>query len=1303
MSEDDILARIAHGARTGAIVNLAVPAGGDPAAAVSNDIENPDDWQGRTVQAADLQAVILRAARAETPHPRGIHIIGLRVVGPLDLYNVTLPFPLRFQSCRFEDEILIGHARTETLEFSECFLKVLIGRRVRIGGNFKMQGSICTGPVVLEGADIAGWADFWGSHLLTDGPDRVRYKALPGLPSRLLETYADEYAHALLLSVAKIGNDLRLTNVRACGPLLLDEMQVGKRFYLDDAHVAAYQPKKRSYGPDADRTYAVKAGGLQVLGNTYFNNSQFKGEIRLTGTRIVGSIRFLGTVIESPNNRSLMLDRAIVSGDLLFGDRKPYEIGDTSDDPAGGDQRRRCKMQGAVRMRKIKIEGDLNLSDTELRSLGYQNGFALRATGAEVNGEMIALGLNAYGTVDFANAVVKRKIRFVNSTFQRAEHTRRELNAAFEGNHIAVGSDFVLTRTHFDGPLYLQDASLQGSLICEACRFAGFHAERDAGQNSFDQVALAAERLSLGANLQITDLWPGGRHTTPATERSLFRGGLSLVDASIEGALLIHGGTFEGLSHEAVEASRYRLTLSPEEAINARGITVNRNIRISDHAFFSGRINLEEASVEDEVVVKQAVLISPAVGESLRLALANIGGSVFIGHYAACLDTVFLDRTIADHDIDWPWNGRPLSLLSCGQVNLSGAQIEGFLRLQSAHIERATLAPLPGATLDMSPFALNASMAEIGKDVFVHLSDPEQREADGQRLNQTDPREDRYLVTVRGPTSFEQTKITGNLSLDHIILHAHSPGSHRVMAGPGRGFEGSALLGGGAVIQRSVFFGPHFRSLGEVNMARAIIAQGFVSEGTHERLASAHHLTGSTTAKALACQAIHVGVSVELRRPFKAHGPVDFTLAVVDSTFRCLGAFIGARNEVALEMPSAHIGRKLILDPHARIDGDVDLTGAQVDHDAEFWRQNFEWTPALVRDASGDLRPRRMVARRLKVVGTLFCGVTTERMPNGANGNGETIESGDPGPYELDLTDADVGTLRDDPGSWPEPGHLILNGFTYDRLGEGAPADADTRYDWLLRQPPAQLSDQFNPHAFDQLAQVLRGQGRSDEAESIDVRKRALRRKHERNLFFVIMDRIQGITMRYGYQPWRAIIGSLLFTVAGWLIFEFAHNEIHPEDINGPDPQTYRRCMAPADPEYYFTRTRLMPPAPNGESRATLPPDFPRFDALHFSLDLIVPIVDLRQARYWIASSHDYCRGMAVYFIRDPETEMMDPYKDRVLFKVPLSDYHAVWGRKVVFWYKVYQSLHIVLGWFFTTLFAALITGLVRPKSNNGW
>ena len=77
-----------------------------------------------------------------------------------------------------------------------------------------------------------------------------------------------------------------------------------------------------------------------------------------------------------------------------------------------------------------------------------------------------------------------------------------------------------------------------------------------------------------------------------------------------------------------------------------------------------------------------------------------------------------------------------------------------------------------------------------------------------------------------------------------------------------------------------------------------------------------------------------------------------------------------------------------------------------------------------------------------------------------------------------------------------------------------------------------------------------------------------------------------------------------------------------------------------------------------GRDWKPLPPGYPPFQPILYSADVLLPIVNLQQKDYWAPNS-ERPRG---------------------------------------YWARLYLPLHILAGWFFTTLFVVGVTGLIRRE-----
>jgi cytoskeletal protein CcmA (bactofilin family) len=170
------------------------------------------------------------------------------------------------------------------------------------------------------------------------------------------------------------------------------------------------------------------------------------------------------------------------------------------------------------------------------------------------------------------------------------------------------------------------------------------------------------------------------------------------------------------------------------------------------------------------------------------------------------------------------------------------------------------------------------------------------------------------------------------------------------------------------------------------------------------------------------------------------------------------------------------------------------------------------------------------------------------------------ILPGEPIQGAVNLRHARLRLLRDDPARWPE--RLHLDGLTYQVLEPQLPANK--RLEWLTADP-----DGYSPQPYEQLAALYTGVGQPAEA------RRVLYAKEQRQRATVTPLRrawsyLQDMTVGYGYQPWRAAVWLVLLLAVGSVVY----------GIDRPHP-----IQAGA----------------------------PSFNPVIYTLDLLLPIVDLGQ------------------------------------------------------------------------------------------
>ena len=179
----------------------------------------------------------------------------------------------------------------------------------------------------------------------------------------------------------------------------------------------------------------------------------------------------------------------------------------------------------------------------------------------------------------------------------------------------------------------------------------------------------------------------------------------------------------------------------------------------------------------------------------------------------------------------------------------------------------------------------------------------------------------------------------------------------------------------------------------------------------------------------------------------------------------------------------------------------------------------------------------------------------------------------------LDLTGASVIALGDDQRSWPQPGKLLIDGFTYKSFG--IVKDAPSRLRWVALQP------EFHPQPYRQLAKVLRANGDDAGAVSVLIAEQDARYQNS-PLIRRIWAAFLKTTVGYGHEPLLTIIWAAIVVLLGWLMVTV-----------GSQAGVMRRTWPESIPI-------------SGEV-----PSYERLHPLLYSLDVFLPFVNLHQEHYW--------------------------------------------------------------------------------------
>ncbi|MFG2091366.1 MULTISPECIES: hypothetical protein [unclassified Spirillospora] len=418
-------------------------------------------------------------------------------------------------------------------------------------------------------------------------------------------------------------------------------------------------------------------------------------------------------------------------------------------------------------------------------------------------------------------------------------------------------------------------------------------------------------------------------------------------------------------------------------------------------------------------------------------------------------------------------------------------------------------------------------------------------------------------LTVHGETALRSTRVHAEVLLDAAALR--NPG-------------GVALGAGGLTVEGPFFARRGFRAEGEMRMPGAQIRTFLTIDGA-----------SLSAPDGVALWADQVTVNdIDATDLTVAGGRVSLVGARVGNDLTLTGATLdagrGARRDgerIALVADNITVGgtfdcerlraRGEVRAVVGRIAGRLRLTDARLEKPGG--RTCLRLSRAEIAadlfctglHATGKVRlSGTRVGAQVDLTGARLAG------PGGIALDAPTLQAGElilrpsePVQGEVVLSHARVGVLRDDPRTWAQS--VSLDGFTYESLEPRLPARERLR--WLALAP-----DGHQPQPYERLAAHYTALGQPAEARRVLLAKERLAHRAGTPAGRV-WGLLQEATVAYGYQPWRAVLWLALLVTAGGLVYG-AH-----------------------------------PPQPLKADEA------PHFNPVVYTLDLLLPLVDLGQQR----------------------------------------------------------------------------------------
>lgn len=406
--------------------------------------------------------------------------------------------------------------------------------------------------------------------------------------------------------------------------------------------------------------------------------------------------------------------------------------------------------------------------------------------------------------------------------------------------------------------------------------------------------------------------------------------------------------------------------------------------------------------------------------------------------------------------------------------------------------------------------------------------------------------------------------------------------------------------------------------------------------------------------KALHAQRLRVTADIFLRN-VQATGTVDVNGSKIGGQLSCTGAALDGNESEALNAQAAQVTEDVVFgDVCAK--GTVDVSGAKIGGqlDCEQAELNGEGGRAL--NAQSMKVNEGFYFRKLKVV------------------SGRIV-----------LSSAHVCDLADDVASWEKCSDLLLDGFTYDRVGgPSAPKTFAARKTWLARG--SRFRGEFRPQPYTQFAKVMRAAGHLAEARkalmerdrllAIEARLAEYKRPEDGRYLFPLekpwadaqyvarwaWDSLLRLVAGYGYAPVRSLgaLGILFLIAFGVAHMTWSEGQFAPNSDVILVSQGWQDLLAKDCLPKPTSRDCIKNPAETWANDPAHGMDWDSFNALGYAADLVIPILDLGQDSAWA------------------------PSKDRGPWGAGLW-----WGRWVF----------AALGWLVTALGAAAVTGIIQRNA----
>ncbi len=434
--------------------------------------------------------------------------------------------------------------------------------------------------------------------------------------------------------------------------------------------------------------------------------------------------------------------------------------------------------------------------------------------------------------------------------------------------------------------------------------------------------------------------------------------------------------------------------------------------------------------------------------------------------------------------------------------------------------------------------------------------------------------------------------MTGSQVHGQLILHNGTTTTH---------LGSTAIRADYILAKGGIRIGPGFESNAELSFCAATVSGDFSISAKLSRNGSpaALCLNGAKIAGNFRCDNKCEITGQTMMLNSQIDGNLEFSACKLEAS------------DFALHSEGTKVGGSVVIDNGSKFSGCTLLRGMTIGrslyfHDATFVSKQDN----VAINAHGVRVGGSLVLNRCEVTGKV------QLMNARVNDSIAWEEMIRPEQATLDLQAATSHTFSDDGRGFPRI--TFLDGYHYDRIEARGHSDIHTRIDnWLRSQrdftPDSERSENatnFIPGPYEQLANALKASGDSEGAREVRIAKgrdqgRAAPWFSTSAIWFNGFGRI----CEYGTRPDYAFYLSVIFVLMASYVF----SRFHRSDLIIPAKIEVTKNLSTNRLQY------------------TLPPNYPRFHAIMFSLETFIPFFKLDQTTNWIGAPEHLAR---VKFLR---------------------------------------------------------------------